>query len=66
MNDNNKLKSWIKENKFKWVSIVGITGLLLGIGASFLLGSDLKQGFMMGSIYCVILISVDRTSGENY
>ncbi len=58
-----KVKTWIENNKIKWCFILFGVGLGLGLGANLLLGGDNTQGFNMGFAYAFLLVIVEVTAG---
>ena len=57
-----KIKNWIEENPFKWISLLVIISYSVGILGIIFLGMGIRQAFIMGSIYATVLIIVELST----
>ena len=58
-----KVKKWIENHRVSWGFLLFGLGLGVGLGANFLLGGNISQGFSMGFAYAFLLVVVEVTAG---
>ncbi len=60
---DNKVKTWIENNRIKWCFILFSLGLGLGLCANLLFGGNNTQGLKMGFIYAFLLVFIEIKAG---
>ncbi len=58
-----KVKSWIENNRIKWCFVLFGLGLGLGLGANFLLSGGHEQALKIGLGYAFLLVFIEIKSG---
>lgn len=58
-----KFKGWIENHRIKWILLLLILGNAFGFFENYLLGGELRQGLILSSAYCFLLITCELTLG---